>query len=307
MSGIRISGWSSHLPEKSLTNHDLSEMMDTDHDWIVDRTGISSRHVGGSTVDMAIAAGREAIERSGVDPAAIDLVILATVSPDQVMPASACTVQRELGLDCGAYDLNAACSGFVYGLISAAGMAAMGYEKILMIGSDALSSWVDWTDRGTAILFGDGAGAVVIERDDEPHLLGFDLGADGSAAHILYTDHGGHITMDGREVFRRAVRAMVGSSERALAQAGVSIDEIDWVLPHQANVRIIESACKRLGAPVDKAIMVLDHTGNTSSASIPLALDAAAADGRVTPGDLLLLTGFGAGMTWASAVVRWNP
>ncbi len=314
MRGARITGWGSDLPEKVLTNDDLSRMMDTNDEWIRDRTGISSRRVGGSTVGMAVNSGRHALERAGVDPADIDLVVLATTSPDQMIPASSAAVQAELGLQCGAVDMNAACSGFVYALVTGYLYVGAGLDRVLVIGSDAMSAWTDYEDRGTAILFGDGAGAVVLQAiDDEgtddgaDTLLGWDLGADGTTRHILYADHGDKMKMDGKEVFRQAVRAMVGSSERAMAKAGVTIEDIAWVIPHQANIRIVESAAHKLHCPRERLVTVLEHTGNTSSGSIPLALVAAVDDGRIQPGDLLLLTGFGAGMTWASAIVRWQP
>lgn len=308
MRGATIRSWGTALPDKVVTNHDLEATLDTSHDWIVERTGIEERHIGGSTTGLAIDAGRQALERAGWDPASVDLVILATTSPDQQVPASASTVQHELGLACGAFDLNAACSGFVYALVAAHGFVDAGMSRILVIGAETLSRIVDWDDRGTAILFADGAGAVTIEAVDGPgELLGWDLGSDGSARHILDADIGGYIEMDGREVFRRAVRVMVSSGTLAMNRAGVTPDEIALVVPHQANIRIIESACDKLGIPMDRAATVLRHTGNTSSASIPLALGAAADQGRLSPGDLVLLVGFGAGMTWASAVIRWEP
>jgi 3-oxoacyl-[acyl-carrier-protein] synthase III len=308
MRSARIVGWGSDLPEKIVTNEDLARTIDTNDEWIRERTGIASRRVGGSTVGMAVAAGRRALDSAGVDPADVDLLVLATTSPDQMIPASSAAVQAELGLACGAMDLNAACSGFVYALVTGYLFVGAGMERVLVIGSDAMSAWTDWSDRGTAILFGDGAGATLLQAEEgENTLLGWDLGADGSARHILYADHGDKMRMDGREVFRRAVRAMVASSERAMARAGVTIDRIDWVIPHQANIRILESAAEKLGVERHRLVTVLEQTGNTSSASIPLALVAAADDGRIQPGDLVLLTGFGAGMTWASAVVRWQP
>lgn len=306
--GATIRSWGTALPDKVVTNHDLEATLDTTADWIAERTGIRERRVGGTTSGLAVAAGRQALERAGWDPASVDLVILATTSPDQQVPATASTVQHELGLDCGAFDLNAACSGFAYGLVTANGFIASGMSRILLIGAETLSRITDWDDRGTAILFADGAGAVTIEATDAPdQLLGWDLGSDGSARHILDADIGGYIEMDGREVFRRAVRVMVQSGNAALERAGVTADDIALVVPHQANIRIIESACAKLGIPMERAVTVLDRTGNTSSASIPLALAAAADDGRLQPGDLTLLVGFGAGMTWASAVLRWEP
>lgn len=308
MRGATIRSWGTSLPEKVVTNHDLESTLDTTDQWITERTGIRERRVGGSTSGLAVAAGREALDRAGWDPESVDLVVLATTSPDQQVPASASTVQNELGLNCGAFDLNAACSGFVYALVAAHGFISMGMERILVIGAETLSRITDWDDRGTAILFADGAGAVTLEAVDGPgQLLGWDLGSDGSARHILDADIGGYLKMDGREVFRRAVRVMVDSGTEALQRAGVSADEIALVVPHQANVRIIESACNRLSIPMEKAVTVLDRTGNTSSASIPLALAEAADQGRLEPGDLVLLVGFGAGMTWASAVIRWEP
>jgi 3-oxoacyl-[acyl-carrier-protein] synthase III len=308
MRGATIRSWGTALPEKIVTNHDLESTLDTTDEWIVERTGIRERRVGGSTSGLAIAAGKEALERAGWEPDTVDLVVLATTSPDQQVPATASTVQHELGLHCGAFDLNAACSGFVYGLVAAHGFIASGMSRILVIGAETLSRITDWDDRGTAILFADGAGAVTLEAVDGPgQLLGWDLGSDGSARHILDADIGGYMRMDGREVFRRAVRVMVQSGKDALGRAGLTADDIDLVVPHQANIRIIDSACDKLGIPTDKAVTVLDRTGNTSSASIPLALADAADSGRIKPGDLVLLVGFGAGMTWASAVIRWQP
>jgi 3-oxoacyl-[acyl-carrier-protein] synthase-3 len=290
-----------------LTNHDLEGMFETDHDWIVERTGIHQRHVGGTTTDLSVEAGRKAIEMSGVDPAEIDTLILATTTPDRTVPASAPGVAALLGLRCGAFDVNAACSGFMYGLVTAHGLIAMGAKKILCIGTDSLARITDWTDRNTAILFADGSGAVVLEACDGPgQLLGWDLDADGNAERFLYSDIGGYIQMEGKEVFRRAVRIMVDSATKSMAAAGVTADQITLVVPHQANLRIIEASCQRLGVPMDKCAIVLDRTGNTSSASIPLALADGLDAGRVQPGDLVLLVGFGAGMTAASAVLRWG-
>ncbi len=308
MSGSRITGWGAHLPEKVLTNHHLSEMMDTDHDWIVERTGIWRRHIGGSTGQMATHAGEEALERAGLTGDDIDLVIVATTTPDQLMPGTSARVHDDLGIRGGACDMQAVCSGFTYGLTAANGLIASGgLEKVLVVGSDALSDYVNWEDRSTAILFGDGAGAVVLERHEEPTLLSFDLGADGSSRHIGFTDHGGHITMDGKEVFRQAVRAVTGSAQRAMERAGVTAEEIDWFVPHQANVRIIEGIASRLGIPMDRAVITIGEHANNSAATIPIALDTAVSDSRIQPGDLLLLGGFGFGMTWASAVLRWVP
>jgi 3-oxoacyl-[acyl-carrier-protein] synthase-3 len=305
--GAVITGWGTALPPKVLTNHDLEQMIETSHDWIVERTGIHERHVGGSTVGLSVESGRKALEMSGVDPASIDALVLATTTPDRCVPASSATVQHELGLRCGAFDVNAACSGFVYGLVQAHGLIAMGAKKVLVIGTDTLARITDWTDRNTAILFADGSGAVVLEAvEGHGQLLGWDLDADGSAERFLYSDIGAYIQMDGKEVFRRAVRIMVDSATKSLNHAGVTADDIALVVPHQANMRIIQSACDKLGIPMEKASTVLQYTGNTSSASIPLALADALDKGRVQQGDLVLLVGFGAGMTAASAILRWG-
>jgi 3-oxoacyl-[acyl-carrier-protein] synthase-3 len=304
----RITGWATHLPERRLTNHDLAEIVDTTDEWIRERSGIGARHVDGKVTEMSVEAGRDALAMAGVDPADVDLLLLATCSSDQQFPASASVVQHEMGMSCGAIDLNAACSGFVYGLVTAMQFTEGGMETILLVGSDALSGITDWTDRGTCVLFGDGAGAVVIQRSaDAPTLLGWDLMSDGSAASILTCEHGGKIFMNGKEVFRRAVLAIEGAATRALERAAVSMDDITLVVPHQANIRIIEAALKRLDIPIEKAAMVLEHTGNTSAASIPLAFVDALDKGRVDPGDLVLMVGFGAGMSSAAAVVRWDP
>ena len=308
--GVRggvITGWGSALPPKVLTNHDLEGMFETDHDWIVDRTGIHQRHVGGTTTDLSVESGRKAIDMSGIDPATIDTLVLATTTPDRVVPASAPGVANLLGLRCGAFDVNAACSGFMYGLVMAHGLIAMGAQNIVVIGTDTLARITDWTDRNTAILFADGSGAVVLQACEGPgQLLGWDLDADGAAERFLYSDIGGFIQMEGKEVFRRAVRIMVDSAQKSMAAAGVTIDDIALVVPHQANIRIIQAALDRLGIPIERCSTVLHDTGNTSSASIPLALNSALDAGRVQPGELVLLVGFGAGMTAASAVLLWG-
>jgi 3-oxoacyl-[acyl-carrier-protein] synthase-3 len=281
--------------------------MDTSDEWIRERTGITERRIGGSTASLSIESGRRALECAGVDPASIDALVLSTTTPDRTVPATSATVQHGLGLRCGAFDINAACSGFVYGLAVANGLIAIGANRVLLIGTDTLSRIVDWTDRNTAILFADGSGAAVVEAvDGKGSLLGWDIDADGSAEDLLYCEVGGHLHMDGKEVFRRAVRIMVDSAEKSLAASGTSVSDIAMVVPHQANIRIISAACERLGIPMSKTALALAETGNTSSASIPLAWFAAADEGRLTPGDLVLLVGFGAGMTAASAVVRWT-
>jgi 3-oxoacyl-[acyl-carrier-protein] synthase-3 len=308
-SGVRgavITGWGTALGPKTLTNKDLEQMVETSDDWIVERTGIKQRHVGGTTVGMSIESGRAALDMSGVDLSEIDALVLATTTPDTQW-GTAATVQNELGLRCGAFDVNAACSGFVYGLVTAHGMIAMGARKVLLIGTDSLSRIVDWEDRNTAVLFGDGSGSVVLEAVEGPgQLLAWDLDADGSLGRLLWADVGGFIHMEGKEVFRRAVRIMVDSATKSLDHAGLTADDVTLVIPHQANVRIIQAACDRLGIEIERAVTVLDRTGNTSSASIPLALADALDSGRVKEGDLLLLVGFGGGMTAASAVLRWG-
>ena len=308
-SGVRgavITGWGTALGPKTLTNKDLEQMMATSDEWIVERTGIRERHVGGTTVGLSTESGRAALDMSGVDLADIDALVLATTTPDTQW-GTAATVQNELGLRCGAFDVNAACSGFVYGLVTAHGMIAMGARKVLLIGTDSLSRIVDWEDRNTAVLFGDGSGAVVLEAVEGPgQLLAWDLDADGSLGRLLWAEVGGFIHMEGKEVFRRAVRIMVDSATKSMNHAGITADDVTLVVPHQANVRIIQAACDRLGIEVERAVMVLDRTGNTSSASVPLALADALDTGRVKEGDLLLLVGFGGGMTAASAVLRWG-
>jgi 3-oxoacyl-[acyl-carrier-protein] synthase-3 len=306
--GAVITGWGAALPPKTLTNDDLREMgLDTSDEWIRERTGIRERHVGGTTAGLSAEAGRRALATSGVDPTTIDAIVLATTTPDRTVPATSATVAAELGLRCGAFDINAACSGFTYALVAAHGLIAVGARKLLVIGTDTLARITDWEDRNTAVLFADGSGAVVLEAVDGPgQLLGWDLDADGSAERFLFAELGGTLQMDGKEVFRRAVRIMVDSAQKSIEHAGVSVDDVALVVPHQANTRIITAACDRLGIGMDKAAVVLDRTGNTSSASIPLALVDALDHDRVHAGDLVLLVGFGAGMTAASAIIRWG-
>jgi 3-oxoacyl-[acyl-carrier-protein] synthase III len=305
--GAAITGWGTALPDRIVTNHELELTLDTSDAWITERTGIRERRVGGTTTGLSVEAGRQAIERAGLRPGDIDALVLATTTPDRAVPGTSATVQHALGLSCGAYDLNAACSGWVYGLVNAHGLIALGAEKVLVIGTDTLARITDWTDRNTAILFADGAGAAVLEAvDGHGQLLGWDLAADGSAEEALYAEVGGTLQMEGREVFRRAVRIMVDSATRSMAAAGVTADDLALVVPHQANIRIISASCERLGIGLDRASIVLDRTGNTSAASIPLALADALDRGRVCQGDLVLFVGFGAGMTAASAVVRWS-
>ena len=307
MSGIRITGWGIAVPDKVVTNDDMAARLDTSNEWIVERTGIHQRHIGGSTSGLAIEAGQAALACAGRSADDIAHVVLATTTPDCIVPGTAPSVQHGLGIHGGAFDINAACSGFVYGLITVAGLIAVGSGPVLLIGCDTLSKITDMDDRKIAIIVGDGAGAVVVEPMDGPGaLLSWNMSADGSLKHLLKCEHGGTLYMDGKEIFRRAVRVVVESAEQAMADAAVGPDDVSLMIPHQANVRIITAACQRLGIPEERTVVVIDRYGNTSSASIPLALHDAVADGRVHDGDTLLLTGFGGGMTWASAVLRWN-
>ena len=305
--GATITGWGTALPDTVITNAHFEAELDTTAAWISERTGIDERRHGSTTAALAVEAGRAALTMAGLTGADIDLVLLATTSPDYQIPSTASQVQEELGIRGGACDVNAACSGFVYGLVQAHGLIAMGLDRVLLIGAETLSRLTDQTDRNTAILFGDGAGAVVLEATaDAGQLLSFDLGSDGSARTLLEAPIGGFMTMNGKEVFRRAVTVMVDSARTSLAEAGHSVDDLALVVPHQANIRIIDAACSRLGVPSERVATVLHRTGNTSSASIPLALADALEAGRVGSDDLILLVGFGAGMSWASAVLRWT-
>lgn len=307
MAGLRVAGWGTALPDKTVTNADLEARLDTSDAWIQERTGIRERRIGDSTSALAIEAGRAALEHAGADPASIELVVLCTSTPDHALPATSAEVHRALGCGGGAMDLNAACAGFVYGLITANGILAAGCERLLLIGAETMSRVIDWEDRNTAVLFGDGGGALLLDRDpDAGQLLGWDMGTEGATRHLLYADHGGYLQMDGKEVFRRAVRILVESTTRALERAGMSIEDVDVFVPHQANVRIVDAACQRLGFPTDRVANVLDRTGNTSAASIPLALADASDTGLLDRGDVALISGFGAGMSWASVVMRWD-
>ncbi len=305
--GVRFKGWGIALPDRIVTNDELSLTLDTSDEWINERTGIRERRIGGSSVSLGVIAGRNAIEDAGLLVGDIDFLVLATTTPDRLIPASAPMIANELGLNCAAMDVNAACSGFMYAVRVAQGLLETGSRRILVIGSEHLSRWVDWSDRNIAVLLGDGAGAVVLEYDaDDTDVLSFVLGADGSAADLLTCEHGGFIWMDGKEIFRRAVRVVVDSAEEAMKIADVSPDDISLVIPHQANVRIIKAATQRLGIPMERTVVTLDRYGNTSSSSIPLAFFDARENGRIKSGEYALMTGFGAGMTWASAVVRWS-
>jgi 3-oxoacyl-[acyl-carrier-protein] synthase-3 len=323
---VAIAGWGLAVPDGRVTNADLEARVDTSDEWIVERSGIRERRIAApneSTATLATEAAANAIKRAGLAPDDIDLLILATASPEQPLPHTGAFVGEALGLRCGSFDLAAACAGFVYELVVGASMLGIGYEHVLLVGAETLSRITDPDDRATVVLFGDAAGAAVITRTsgDAPSILGWDLGCDGSAAGILEIPAGGsrrpatpetvaardhYLKMQGREVFRRAVRAVVDSATITMERAGVTSDEIAFFIPHQANVRIIEAAAQRLGIPAERTVVNIERYGNTSSASIPLALFEAVDEGRVRDGDLLLLSGFGAGMTWASAVLRWG-
>jgi 3-oxoacyl-[acyl-carrier-protein] synthase III len=325
LANATIVGHGVAVPEGRLTNRDLEARVDTSDAWIVERTGIRERRIAGpdeSTATLAATAAAGAIKSAGLTPTEIDLMIIATASPEQPLPHTGAFVSDRLGLRCGSFDLAAACAGFVYELIVGASMLTTGCRNVLIVGAETVSRLMDPTDRSTSILFGDGAGAaVIVPAEGEEGLLAWDLGCDGSAAHLLEIPAGGsrlpasietvearqhYMTMAGQEVFRRAVRAVVDSATVTLERAGVTAADVDWFVPHQANLRIIESAGARLGIPTEKTVVNIERYGNTSSASIPLALFEAVDDGRVKPGDLVLLSGFGAGITWASALMRWG-
>jgi 3-oxoacyl-[acyl-carrier-protein] synthase-3 len=305
--GVRFKGWGIGLPDRIVTNDELSLTLDTSDEWITERTGIRQRYIGGTARSLGVVAGRNAMADAGVEPEDIDFVLLATSSPDRIAPATAVLIAEDLGLTCPAMDVNAACSGFMYAVRTAQALAETGTHRILVIGAEHLSRWVDWTSRNVAVLLADGGGAAVLEYDpDVNDILSFSLGADGSGADLLTCEHEGFFTMEGQEVFRRAVRVVVESSQEAIDRAGITADELALVIPHQANIRIIQAVVDRLGIGMDRAVIALDRYGNTSSASIPLAFDAARQEGRIKTGDYALLTGFGAGMTWASSIVKWS-
>jgi 3-oxoacyl-[acyl-carrier-protein] synthase-3 len=324
MTGAAITGWGTALPERIVTNDDIATLFETNDEWIFERSGIRTRRAAtgpfvaeqppnhpdnglGTTAALAVGAGRQAMQRAGVDPAGISLLLLCTTTPDQLIPGSSAAASAALGIGGGAMDLNAACAGFTYGLVTAASMVATGMDRILLIGAETLTRATNWADRTNAFLFGDGAGAVVVEAvPGEGSLLGWDLGVDGTLVPLLYADHGSGMVMRGQEVFRKAVRVTVESAQASLERAKVGIDDIALFVPHQANIRIMDAAASRLGLTPDRVATVIDRTGNTSSASIPLALVDAVDQGRLHDGDLILLSGFGAGMTWASAVWRWG-
>jgi 3-oxoacyl-[acyl-carrier-protein] synthase III len=323
---ISITGLGCRVPERVITNDELSTMMDTNDEWIRERTGIRERRIAApeeALSDLCLPACRDALEQAGLDASEIDLIIVATVTPDMAFPSTGAILADQLGApDAAAYDLSAGCTGFMYAVAQGYGMLAGGLaQKALVVGGDVLSRILDWSDRSTAVLFGDGAGAVVLERVPSGGFLGFELGADGSGGPQLYVPAGGSrspaseetvaermhfVKMNGREVFKFATRVLVSSAEAVLAECGRSIEDIDVYVPHQANVRIIEHARQKLGIPEEKTVIDVDRYGNTSSGSIPLALADAAADGRLRPGRLVLMTGMGAGLTWGSGLIEWT-
>lgn len=305
--GATIVGCGAALAPVVVTNDDLAGRLDTSDAWIRDRTGIAERRVGGTTTGLAVGAARAALAHAGCDPASVDALVLATCSPDARLPSTAALVQAEVGTGGTAFDLHAACAGFVHGLVVGAGLLATGAHRVLIVGAETMSRLVDGEDRNTAVLFGDGAGAVVLEAVGGPGgLLAHALGNDPTGRHLITAPSDGPLTMEGREVFRRAVRATVDASERALAAAGLGADDVDLVVPHQANRRILEAAAGRLGIPMARWMCIVEHTGNTSAASIPMALAAAVEQGRLAEGQVVLLVGFGSGMSWGSALVRWS-
>ena len=304
--GASIIGWGVSLPPQVLTTADLAGSLATSEEWILERTGIQQRHVGGTTATLAVEAGRIALARGQVDPATVDALILATTTPERLVPATASSVQHGLDLCCGAMDLNAACSGFVYALTAAFGLISIGARRVLVVGSDVMTQLTDPLDRDTAILFGDGAGAVVLEGSDRgSRLLGWDMRSDGSASGLLYAEHGSLMKMNGREVFRQAVRLMADSARRAMAAAGVTPQDVAIMVPHQANYRITQALCDRLEIPLERTVSTVHRTGNTSSASVPIALANALDERRIARNDIVLFAGFGAGMSVGAAVLRW--
>jgi 3-oxoacyl-[acyl-carrier-protein] synthase-3 len=314
-----IEGCGSYLPERVMTNADLSRIVDTSDEWIVERTGIRERRIardGETTVSLAVHASLAAMQHAGVSPNEIDMVIVATSTPDSTFPASAAVVQAKLGVDQGsAFDIQAVCSGFVYAVTVADSMIKAGQSsRALVIGSETFSRILDWTDRATCVLFGDGAGAVVMSASEERErgVLACKLHADGRHAGKLYVDGGpsstqtvGHLRMEGREVFKHAVTNIAGVMEETIDEAGFKPSDIDWFVPHQANKRILEGTVKKLGIRQEQVIVTLDKHGNTSAASIPLALDVAVKDGRIKKGDLVLLEAMGGGFTWGAVLLRW--
>jgi 3-oxoacyl-[acyl-carrier-protein] synthase-3 len=317
---ISITGLGCHVPERVLTNDELSGLVDTTDEWIVERTGIRERRIAAdeeALTDIAFPAARAALAQAGVEAVDIDLLICATVTPDMMFPTSSALLADQLGAtEAAAYDLLAGCTGFVYAIAQAHGMLSGGLaRRALVVGGDVLSKILDWTDRSTLVLFGDGAGAVVMEPVERGGFLGFELGADGGGGkHLRLPGSGSRnvenpdrlVKMNGPEVYKFATRVLVSSAEKVLAECGLTVDDIDVYVPHQANVRIMDHAARKLGIPRERMVVNVDRYGNTSSGSIPLALADAAADGRLRPGATVLMTGMGAGLTWGSAVMEWT-
>jgi 3-oxoacyl-[acyl-carrier-protein] synthase-3 len=317
---VTITGLGAHVPERVVTNHELSQLVDTSDEWIVERTGIRERRVADESEalsDLAMPAARQALEQAGLEGKDVDLLIVATVTPDMMFPSTSALLADRLGaVDAAAYDLSAGCTGFMYALVQAYGMIAGGLaQRALVVGGDVLSRVLDWSDRSTVVLFGDGAGAVVLEPSPELGFLAFELGADGAGGeHLwlpgsgsrLFADPDSFVKMNGREVFKFATRVLVQSAEAVLERCGTKVEDVDVYVPHQANVRIIDHATRKLGIPSERVVINVDRYGNTSSGSIPLALSEAAAEGRLRAGDLVLMTGMGAGLTWGSALLRWT-
>ena len=315
----RIIGTGSYLPEKILTNADLAAVVDTSDEWIQQRTGICQRHIAAddeTTSDLALQASRRALEMAGITADKLDLIIVATTTPDMVFPGTACILQSKLGAKgMPAFDVQAVCSGFVYALATADQFMRSGqYEHILVVGAEIFSRILDWKDRGTCVLFGDGAGAVVLKRSSEPGILASRLHADGSHAGILSVPggvSGGLVSgrpllqMDGGAVFRIAVKVLEDVALETLAAAGLQASAIDWLIPHQANIRIIQATAKKLGLSMERVITTVDRHANTSAASVPLALDEAVRDGRIRPGHHVLLEGVGGGCTWGAVLIKW--
>ena len=317
---VGITGLGVNVPERVFTNKDLEQYVDTTDEWIVERTGIRERRFAAkeeALTDIAAPAAIAAMSNAGVDAASIDLIVVATVTPDMMFPTSSALLADSLGMpDAAAYDLLAGCTGFMYAVAQAYAMVSAGLSKrALVVGGDVLSKILDWEDRSTLVLFGDGAGAVVVEHVDEGGFLGFELGADGGGGENLWLPGSGSrhfedadklVKMNGREVFKFATRVLVSSAQKVLDECGLTVDDVDVYVPHQANKRIIDHAAGKLGIPEEKVVVNVDRYGNTSSGSIPLALADAAADGRLREGELVLMTGMGAGLTWGSALIEWN-
>ena len=319
----RIAGTGSYLPEKVLTNDDLAKLVDTSDEWIAARTGIRERHVaaeGETTSDLAYQASLRALEAAGVEAGELDLIIMGTTTPDLIFPSAACLLQHKLGANgCPAFDVNAACSGFIYALTIADKFIRSGAARTaLVVGSETLTRMLDWSDRGTCVLFGDGAGAVVLKADAETGILSTHMHADGGKKELLWNpvgvsvgfkpeEHnaGVRVLMTGNEVFKHAVKALDSVVDEALEANGLDKHQLDWLVPHQANLRIIEATAKRLDMPMDRVIVTVDKHGNTSSASVPLALDQAVRSGQIQRGQLVLLEAFGGGFTWGSALLRY--